>query len=137
MFLLADHGYVTYANNIEVMKPWYDAHKDIAQRFVEASIIGWYNYIYGDNSAANALIKADNPEMTDGQLAYSLSKLKEYGLIVSGDSAEKGIGCMSDARWQQVYQQFVDVGLFKPGVDVSQAYTTELVCKGLGKELVK
>jgi len=137
VFLLADNGYLTYSTTIEVMKPWYDAHKDIAKRFVEASIIGWYNYLYGDNSAANALIKADNPEMTDGQLAYSLSKLKEHGIIVSGDAADKGIGCMTDARWQKVYQQFVDVGLFKPGVDISQAYTTELVCQGLGKELVK
>jgi len=137
VFLLADNGYVTYSTTIEVMKPWYDANKDIARRFVEASIIGWYNYLYGDNSAANALIKADNPEMTDGQLAYSLGKLKEYGIIVSGDSADKGIGCMTDARWAQVYAQFVAVGLFRPDVDIASAYTTELVCHGLGKELAK
>ena len=137
IFLLADNGYFTYSTTIEVMKPWYDEHKDIAKRFVEASIIGWYNYLYGDNSAANALIQSDNPEMTDGQLAYSLSKLKEYGIIVSGDSADKGIGCMTDARWETVYAQFVEVGLFRPDVDIKQAYTTELVCQGLGMELVK
>jgi NitT/TauT family transport system substrate-binding protein len=137
VFLLADNGYLTYAATIEVMKPWYDDNQDVARRFVEASIVGWYNYLYGDNSAANALIKTDNPEMTDGQLAYSVSKLKEYGIIVSGDSAADGIGCMRADRWEQVYQQFVEVGLFRPGVDVSQAFTTDLVCKGLGKELVK
>ena len=137
VFLLADNGYLTYATTIEVMRPWYEEHKDIARRFVEASIIGWYNYLYGDNSAANALIKADNPEMTDGQLAYSLSKLKEYGIVVSGDAADKGIGCMTDARWQAAYQQFVDVGLFSADVDITKAYSTELVCHGLGKELAK
>ena len=119
------------------MKPWYDANKDVAKRFVEATIIGWYNYLYGDNTAANELIKKDNPEMTDGQLAYGLAKMKEYGIVVSGDAEANGIGCMTDARWKSFYDQMTKVGLFAEGIDVTQAYTTELVCHGLGKELVK
>ena len=137
VFLLADNGFGPYANTIEAMRPWYEANKDIGKRFVEASIIGWYNYLYGDNAAANALIKTDNPEMTDGQLAYSLEKMKEYGIVVSGDSETGGIGCMTDARWKDFYDQMTKVGMFTAGVDVTQAYTTELVCQGLGKELVK
>ena len=31
---------------------------DLVQRFVDASAIGWYHYLYGDNSKANAIIKA-------------------------------------------------------------------------------
>ena len=119
------------------MKPWYDANKDVAKRFVEATIIGWYNYLYGDNAAANALIKADNPEMTDDQIAYGIAKMKEYGIVVSGDAEANGIGCMTDARWNDFYQQLVSVGLFEAGIDVKQAYTTELVSQGLGKDLVK
>jgi NitT/TauT family transport system substrate-binding protein len=136
-FLLADNGFAPYSTTIEVMKPWYDANKDVAKRFVEASIIGWYNYLYGDNTAANALIKTDNPEMTDEQLAFGLAKMKEFGIVISGDAEDKGIGCMTDKRWEDFYQQLVSVGLFEPGIDVKQAYTTELVCQGLGKELVK
>lgn len=137
VFLLADNGFQPYSTTIETMKPWYDANKDVAKRFVEASIIGWYNYLYGDNAAANELIKKDNPEMTDGQLAYGLAKMKEYGIVVSGDAETGGIGCMTDARWKDFYDQMVKVGLFAEGIDVTQAYTTELVCQGLGKELVK
>ena len=137
VFLLADNGFSPYSTTIETMKPWYDANKDVAKRFVEASIIGWYNYLYGDNAAANALIKADNPEMTDEQIAYGIEKMKEYGIAVSGDAVDKGIGCMTDERWNAYYQQLVDVGLFEPGIDVSQAYTTDLVCQGLGLDLVK
>ncbi|RYE11441.1 MAG: ABC transporter substrate-binding protein [Hyphomicrobiales bacterium] len=137
VFLLADNGYEPYSTTIEVMKPWYDANKDVAKRFVEASIIGWYNYLYGDNAAANALIKTDNPEMTDEQIAYGIAKMKEYGIAVSGDAVDKGIGCMTDARWDNFYQQLVSVGLFEAGIDVKQAYTSELVCQGLGTDLVK
>ena len=108
MFLLADNGFSPYSTTIETMKPWYDANKDVAKRFVEATIIGWYNYLYGDNTAANALIKADNPEMTDEQIAYGIAKMKEYGIVVSGDAEDKGIGCMTDARWDDFYEQMVE-----------------------------
>ncbi len=137
VFLLADNGYAPYSTTIETMKPWYDEHKDIAKRFVEASIIGWYNYLYGDNTKANEMIKADNPEMTDELIAYGVAQMKEHGIVVSGDAEDKGIGCMTDERWSHFYNQLVEVGLFEPGIDIKQAYTTELVCQGLGKELVK
>lgn len=137
VFLLADNGFAPYSTTIETMKPWYDANKDVAKRFVEATIIGWYNYLYGDNAAANELIKKDNPEMTDGQLAYGLAKMKEYGIVVSGDAEANGIGCMTDARWKSFYEQMKAVGMFADGIDYTQAFTTELVCQGLGKELVK
>ena len=138
VWLLADQGtYKPYSTTIEAMKPWYEANKDVAKRFVEASIIGWYTYLYGDNSAGNALIKADNPEMTDGQIAYSIEKMKEYGIAVSGDAETQGIGFMTDARWKDYYDAMVEVGLYEAGIDVTQAYTTELVCQGLGMDLVK
>ena len=59
---------------------------DLVQRFVDASTIGWYHYLYGDNSKANDAIKKDNPEMTDDQIAFSIAKMKEYGLVDSGDT---------------------------------------------------
>ncbi len=136
VWLLADQGFQPYSTTIEVMKPWYDANPDVAKRFVEATIIGWYNYLYGDNAAANELIKADNPEMTDEQIAYGIEKMKEYGIVVSGDAETQGIGCMTDAGWKAYYDSMVEVGLFEAGIDYTQAYTTALVCQGLGMDLV-
>ena len=57
IFLLADNGYGTYATTIETRADLVKNHPDIVQRFVDASAIGWYNYLYGDNSKANAMIK--------------------------------------------------------------------------------
>lgn len=137
VWLLADQGYQPYSTTIEAMKPWVDENPDVAKRFVEASIIGWSNYLYGDNAAANELIKADNPEMTDDQIAYGIEKMKEYGIVVSGEAETKGIGCMTDAGWTDFYNSMVEVGVFEAGIDVSQAYTTEYVCQGLGVDLFK
>ena len=73
---------------------------DLVQRFVNASIEGWYGYLYGDPAPGNALIKQDNPEETDELFAYAIAKMKEYGIVDSGDAKRLGIGAMTDARWR-------------------------------------
>src|SRR3954470_5750317 len=98
VILLADYGFNTYSTLIETRRDLIESKPDLVQRFVDASIIGWYNYIYGNNAAGNALIKKMNPEMTDDLLAYSVAKMKEYGIVDSGDSTDKGIGAMSEER---------------------------------------
>jgi NitT/TauT family transport system substrate-binding protein len=117
VFLLADEGFDPYSTTIEAMQETVDKNPDMVQRFVDATAIGWYNYIYGDNKAANELIKKDNPEMTDGQLAYSLEKMKEYGIVVSDDADTKGIGCMTDDRWKDYFDDVVAIKLFEPKLD--------------------
>lgn len=137
LFLLADYGFDTYSTLIEGMKAYVDENPDITKRFVEASIIGWNNYLYGDNAAANALIKTDNPEMTDEQLAYSIAKMKDYGIVDSGDTETMGIGCMTDARQKSFYDKMVTAGVVKAGIDYTTTYTSEFVCNGLGVDLKK
>jgi NitT/TauT family transport system substrate-binding protein len=137
LFLLADQGFVTPSTMIETRADYEAAHPDIVQRFVEASIIGWYNYLYGDNTAANDLIKKDNPEMTDGQLAFTLAEMKSFGLVVSGIAEQKGIGCFDDANVKKFYDIISETGAVKSGLDYSKIYTTKYVCKGVGMDLMK
>ena len=105
------------------------------QRFVDASAIGWYHYIYGDNKPANELIKKQNPEMTDELLAYSVAKMKEYGIVDSGDTVKLGIGAMTDARRKSFFDKMVRAGVVKAGLDYKRAYTLQFVNKGVGLEL--
>lgn len=135
VFLLADEGFAPYSTTIMTQRGMIEAKPDLVQRFVDASIIGWYNYLYGDNAAANALIKKDNPEMTDGQLAYSLEKMKEYGIVDSGDALELGIGCITQTRFKQIFDQMAELGIVDAGLDYQQSFDAEFVCKGVGKDL--
>src|SRR6476620_7700461 len=95
VFLLADHGFNSYSTLIETRRDLVEKRPDLVQRFVDASAIGWYHYLYGDSAPGNALIKQHNPEMTDAQLAYSIAKMKEDGIVDSGDTAKLGIGAMT------------------------------------------
>ena len=99
------------------------------QRFVDASVIGWYNYLYGDNAAANAIIKKLNPEMTDELLAYSVAKMKEYGIVDSGDTLKDGIGAMTDARVASFFDKMVRAGVVRRDIDFRKAYTLRFVNK--------
>lgn len=137
VFLIADFGYQPYSTTIETRHELVTDKPDLVQRFVDASIVGWYNYLYRDNKAANDLIKKDNPEMTDQQLVYATARMKEYGIVVSGDAEAHGIGCMTDTRWKDFYASMIKAGVYQDGIDLSKAYTTQFVCKNVGADLAK
>jgi NitT/TauT family transport system substrate-binding protein len=137
LFLFADAGYDAYSTTIETSQKLVDENPDLVKRFVEATIIGWYNYLYGDNAAANELIKKDNPEMTDEQLAYSLQAMKDQGIVVSGDAADKGIGCITEERYGAFFDKLVAIGLYDASLDWKKAINLSFVCQGLGTDLVK
>ncbi len=135
IFLLADYGFNTYSTLIETRRELIDKKPDLVQRFVDASAIGWYNYLYSDNAAANAMIKKLNPEMTDELLAYSLGKMKEFGIVDSGDTLRGGIGAMTDERAASFFDKMVRAGVVKPDIDFRKAYTLRFVNKGVGLDL--
>jgi NitT/TauT family transport system substrate-binding protein len=135
VILLADNGFNAYSTLIETRSDMVDKKPDLVQRFVDASVIGWYHYIYGDNSAGNAMIKKLNPEMTDEMLAYSVSKMKEYGIVDSGDSLRNGIGAMSDERVASFFDKMVRAGVARPGIDFRKSYTLRFINKGVGLDL--
>jgi NitT/TauT family transport system substrate-binding protein len=135
VFLLADYGFNTYSTLIETRIALAQDKPDLVQRFVDASIVGWYNYIYHDNSAGNALIKRQNPEMTDELLAYSVAKMRDNGIVDSGDTLKLGIGAITDARMTSFFDKMVRAQVVKPTVDFRKSYSLRFVNKGVGLEL--
>ncbi len=130
--LLADSGYSSYAAVIQAQQRTVDSRPELVRAFVEASIEGWYSYLYGDPSPANALIKQANPEMTEALLAYGRSKLKERGIVDSGDSLALGIGAMTESRWQDFFRTMASQGLYPADLDWRKAFTLRFVNQRVG-----
>jgi NitT/TauT family transport system substrate-binding protein len=135
IFLLSDYGYSTYSTLIETRRELVEKSPDLVQRFVDASAIGWYRYLYGDNANANALIKKENPDITDEQIAFSIAQMKEHGVVDSGDTLKLGIGAMTDARWKDFFDKMARTGLINPRTNYKRAYTLQFVDKGVGLDL--
>ena len=135
VFLLADQGFSAYSTLIETRRELVNKNPDLVQRFVDASVVGWYNYLYGNNSPANALIRKQNPEMTDELLAYCVAALKKYGIVDSGDALTLGVGAMTDARMKEFFDEMVRARVTKSDLDYRKGYTLQFVNKKVGLDL--
>ena len=134
--LLADNGFNTYSTTIETRADLVKNKPEMVQKFVDASLVGWYNYLYGDNKAANELIKKANPEATDAGIAGSIELMKKLGIVDSGEALQNGIGAMSTARIKDFHDKMVKAGLYKVGdVDLAKVATTQFVNKKIGMDV--
>ena len=134
--LIADAGFSAYQTTIAISRKLATEKKELIQRFVDATLEGWSQYLKGgpDTAAANALIKRDNPEQTDDRIEHAVKELNARGIVRSGDALTGGIGAMSDARWKSFYDSMVDVDVLPRGLDVTKAYTLDFVNKGIGRQ---
>lgn len=137
VFLLADAGWNTYATTVEARTDMVTNSPDLVQRFVDASTIGWYNYLYHDNSLGNAAIIAANPEQTPEKLAAELASMKAYGLMGTGYQADVGIGAIDMKRVQSFVELAEAAGLVGKGeVDPAKVATDQFVNKKVGMDLL-
>ena len=138
MHLLADQGWTTYSTTVEARSEMVQKKPETVRKFMEASIVGWYNYMYGNRSAADALIKKANPDMTDEYIAASVKLMKDLGIVDSGEALSKGIGAMDAGRVKAFYDSMVASGVIKAAeVDLSKVFTTQFVNKGVGLDVRK
>jgi NitT/TauT family transport system substrate-binding protein len=127
VMLLADAGYQSYGALIQTSRALTEQKPDLVRGFVAASVDGWRDYLTGDPGPANALIKRDNPEMTDALLAFGRSQMIEYGIVDSGDAKSRGIGAMTGARWQGFHNTMASMGLYPHDLDWRAAFTTRFL----------
>lgn len=132
--LIADAGFANYNTTINISEKMVAEKKDLVQRFVTASLEGWAAYMKNgpENAAANALIKKDNPDMTDDKIAYAIKVMTEKGIVMSGDALKLGVGAMTDERWARFYDDMTKAGVFPAGIDVKKAYSLDFINKGVG-----
>jgi NitT/TauT family transport system substrate-binding protein len=127
VFLLADSGYPGYANMVFVPQKLIDSNPKAVQAFVSATAQGWKDYLYGNAKPANAMIKKQNSEMSDGLIAQAIAKMKSYGIVESGDAATLGIGAMTDAQWKKFFDTVVTDKLYDKSLAYKNAYDLRFI----------
>jgi NitT/TauT family transport system substrate-binding protein len=137
IILLADHGYQDYNNLVMVPSKLAGEHPEVVQAFIDASIEGWYGYLYGDPAPGNALITKQNKEMTPALIASAIALAKQYGIVDSGDALSLGIGAMSETKWQAIFDGAVAAGLYPASLDWRKGFTTAFVNQRHALEMKK
>jgi NitT/TauT family transport system substrate-binding protein len=125
-FLFAHDGYPPYGTTMVAKREFAEKNPDVAARFVKASLEGWKSYM-SNPGPGNALIRVDNPKMSDEQIAFGIEALKSLKVIDGGDAQTMGIGIMTEARWKATYDYMVSSGLLKPEVDWKAGFTDRFV----------
>jgi NitT/TauT family transport system substrate-binding protein len=132
VFLLADHGYPGYSNFIMAQGKDVRDRPQVVQAFVDASIDGWASYLRSDPAPANALIKKENPEMTDAIIAQAIVQMRDRAMVQGGDAATLGIGAMSADRWKTFFDVMKDAKVYDDKLDHTKAYSLAFVNRGRG-----
>lgn len=130
VLLLADAGFEGYGSLLVARRDLAERRADLLRRFIDASAEGWRSYLDGDPAPADALIKRDNPEMTDGLLAYGREVMKARGIVVPPPASGQGIGAMTEARWRAFFESMAGQGLYPADLDWRDAFTLRFVGAG-------
>jgi NitT/TauT family transport system substrate-binding protein len=123
VFLLADDGYDSYAALVLAPNNFARDNARALRSFIAASAEGWRDYMNGDPSAANALIKRDNPDMTDAILLQAREALNANGVVEGGDAALYGLGTMTVERWQGFFEAVSATGVYPASLNWRDAFT--------------
>lgn len=129
ILLLSDHGFDSYSDLVLAQIKLVRERPQVVQAFVDASIEGWYAYLYGDPAPGNALILKDNPEMTQDRLDSAIRLMKQYGIADSGDSLQLGLGAMTEAKWKSFFESIQAQGIYPANLDWRKAFVTDFVNK--------
>ena len=122
--LNADSGYNIYAGVYFTTEKMIKEHPDRVKAFVEATVKGW-NYYKDHAEEINPEIQKMNPDMTLDMMKFSAEK--EMDFAFGGDAAANGPGTMSEARWKELQQQLMDVGVLKKAEPIGNVFTLEFL----------
>ena len=125
VFLLADEGFPGYAAMALATDSLIKDNPKAVQAFVDGSAAGWKSYLKGDPRPGDALIRKDNPEMTQDVLDQARAKMRSYGIVGSGAA----VGAMTDARWKAFFDVAAAQGVYPKTLDYKTAYTLQFVGK--------
>jgi NitT/TauT family transport system substrate-binding protein len=124
VFLLSDYGYPGYAAMVVTQAKTIERKPALVRAFVAASVEGWRDYLHGDPTPGNRLIKEANPEMTDDLIAYGIAQLKSHAIVEGVDAR---IGAMTDQRWEAFLAQMSQTGVYPADLPIKSGYTLEFL----------
>jgi NitT/TauT family transport system substrate-binding protein len=130
IFLLADYGYPSYGAMVMAPQSLIDTKPAAVKSFVDATIQGWTDYLFGDSTKGDAAIKKDNPDMDDATLKQAREKMVAYGMVGPTTKDQGGIGVMTEGRWKEFFDVMATAGVYPKDLDWKKAFTLQFVGGG-------
>lgn len=118
-------GFNPYTSVLFTTEKMIEEKPELVRAMVEASAEGWKNYI-SNPLKAHQKIRSQNPQMDNEILNFGANVLAD--LVLTAEVRKAGVGTMTAARWKELHDALVEVGLAKAGaVQVDSVFTTRFL----------
>ena len=119
----ADDGYPSYSSLVLAPNAFARDNAKALRDFIAASVEGWRDYVHGDGSKADTLIRRANPDLNQRLLNAVRESLRTEAVVDGGDAALFGLGTMTAERWQAFAEQ--TEGAYPSAPDWREAFTVQ------------
>lgn len=102
-------------------------HPEVVRRFVRASLRGWVDYLTGDPTPGNNLIKAVRSDLPDEFFAYSIKAMKDYQLVLGDPARGEKMGQLTAARLETQLKLLSELGFIERPLTVKDVATFEML----------
>lgn len=119
----ADSGYPSYSSLVLAPNAFARDNGPALRDFIAASVEGWRDYVHGDGSKGDKLIRQANPELSQAQLDQARQRIRSSAMVDGGDAALYGLGTMTAERWQAFADQ--TLGAYSAAPDWREAFTLQ------------
>ena len=118
-FLISESGFNPYLTVVIVHEDTLKSDPEMVKGFVEATRLGWEGYV-AHPETTNALMQKLNPSMD--LETFNQAAVVQKPFIETSESKKKGLGTMTEARWQKLYDQMVQLKLVKAGMKATDFF---------------
>lgn len=125
VLLTTDAGYSPY-RVMFTTRDFLQQHPDVVNRFVQASLKGWREYL-NDPAAAHAAIAKLNPALNPEWMEFTWKALRDGHFVAGDDPSGAQLGRMAPDRWTTMYNQLLDLKVIDKKFDPATAYALQFV----------
>ncbi|MBU9712019.1 ABC transporter substrate-binding protein [Evansella tamaricis] len=126
VFDMNDEGVAMLQDNLFVNKEWIEENKEVAAKFVRASIKGWQSAIDDQEAAVDAVMSyAEDGSTTRDHQVKMMEEVAK--LIVPEGFDSSKIGTIDDEMFKQTADIALEFGVISEPADLNEAYTHEIM----------
>ena len=118
-FLVSDSGFNPYLTVVIVHEDTLKSDPKLVKDFVTATRAGWAGYL-AHPETTNAVMQKLNSSMDLDTFNQAAGVQKAF--IETAETQKSGLGSMTKARWQTLYDQLVQLKLTKSGTTVTEFF---------------
>jgi NitT/TauT family transport system substrate-binding protein len=127
IMLGSDFGYTVYGSGLFTAAKLVTARADLVQRFVNGYMRAFADVVQNPQEAADIIVRALPEYAPKRDVLVQQLEADIKSTFFSNETKSKGLGWMTNERWQKTVNILVDQGAMKQTIDASAAFSDKFL----------